>query len=457
VRRLAAVALAMSLTLAGGLLGSPAPRAQPGTGRPNILVIMTDDQRPYTLSAMRKTRTRFRDQGTTFSNAYAATPLCCPSRASVMTGRYAHNHGVTTNIGAASKLDQRSTIQRYLRDNGYFTATAGKFFNDWPVTTNPSYFDRWTIFGGGYANTNMNVDGVVGRVAEYSTTFIRTKAIEYIRTFEQADDARPWYISITPFAPHSPYTAEPKYQEAPVGTWNGNPAVFETDKRDKPPYVRTRNAGLLAGQEVRTKQLRTQRSVDDLVGAVFGAMDTLGETGTTLAIFLSDNGFMWAEHGIIEKRMPYTQAIRIPLYVRWPGHARAGATDHRLVANIDLAPTILGAAGITPDAEYRMDGKSLFSSARHPRLLLEYFFDTTSAGTAHAPPWAGNRTTTYEYVEWYDTASGALTFREYYDLVDDPWQLVNLLADGDPSNDPNVTTLSAQLALDRRCQGVACP
>jgi arylsulfatase A-like enzyme len=416
---------------------------------------MTDDQRAATLHVMPKTRTRFRDQGTTFSNAYATTPLCCPSRASVMTGRYAHNHGLKTNVGAFATLDQRTTVQRYLQKNGYFTATAGKFFNDWPLTTNPSYFDRWTIFGGGYRNTPMNVDGVVGRVAEYSTSFIRTKAIEYLQSFEQ-NDPRPWYISITPYAPHTPYTIETKYRNAPVGSWIGNPAVFETDESDKPPYVQSRSAGFLAGKETRTKQLRTQRSVDDLVGAFFAAMDALGETGDTLAVYLSDNGFMWAEHGIIGKRMPYTQSMRIPLYVRWPNHAPPGATDPRLVANIDLAPTILEAAGIAPDPGSSMDGRPLFGPARD-RLLFEYYFDTTTGGTPPPPPWAGIRTASHQYVEWYDAASGALTFREYYDLVNDPWQLVNFLADGDPSNDPNVVALSAQLALDRRCQGVSCP
>jgi arylsulfatase A-like enzyme len=455
MKRPAALALTICLTLSGGLLRSPAPRAQQQIRRPNILVIMTDDQRAYTLDVMPKTRTRFRDQGTTFSNAYATTPLCCPSRASVMTGRYAHNHGVKTNIGAASKLDQRSTVQRYLQDAGYFTATAGKFFNSWPATADPRYFDRWAIFGGGYYNTRMNVDGVVRTVAEYSTTFLRTKSIEYLRSFER-EDARPWYISITPYAPHTPYTAEPRYRDAPVGSWSGNPAVFETDKSDKPPYVRSRNSGLLGGQGLRTKQLRTQKSVDDLVGAFFAEMNALGETDHTLAIFLSDHGTMWAEHGIIGKRMPYTQSIQIPLYVRWPNHTSPGGTIPRLVANIDLAPTILEAAGIARGPGSSMDGRPLFARARD-RLLFEYYFDTTSGGTEPPPPWAGIRTRTYQYVEWYDTATGALTFREYYDLLNDPWQLRNLLADGDPSNDPDVTRLSAQLAVDRGCRGATCP
>ena len=137
--------------------------------------------------------------------------------------------------------------------------------------------------------------------------------------------------------------------------------------------------------------------------------------------------------------------------MRWPGHVAEGATDDRLTANIDVEPTLLEVAGITPT--HTIDGVSMFDPGARQRLLLEYFKSPDSP----LGPWASTITQTYQYTEWYNTTTGALTFREYYDLVNDPWQLVNLLADGNPSNDPPIAPLSAQLAADRACVGSACP
>src|SRR5918996_113082 len=178
-------------------------------GPPNVLVIVTDDQRTGTMVAMPKTLQWLGNGGVTFDQAYVTTPSCCPSRASIFSGRYVHNHGVRQQ-GLGSNLDQRTTLQRYLRDAGYRTAMAGKFLNRWPLDRPPPYFDRFAQANGGYYDQVWDVDGWVRRVPDYSTSFIGDRALEYLAGFER-DDARPWFLYLAPFAPHDPRVPERRY------------------------------------------------------------------------------------------------------------------------------------------------------------------------------------------------------------------------------------------------------
>jgi arylsulfatase A-like enzyme len=194
-------------------------------------------------------------------------------------------------------------------------------------------------------------------------------------------------------------------------------------------------------------------SVDDLVVELFGALAKLDERRDTLAIFISDNGYLWGEHGLASKRFPYTEAIRVPLAIRWPGHLRAGGIDERMVANIDVAPTLLDVTGIDVDPDEPMDGRSMLSPGEREALLFEYF----GADKGESPPWASYRSHDYQYIEYYDETTGLLTFREYYDLTNDKWQLENLFGDSDPANDPLMPLLSAELAEAKSCAGSSCP
>lgn len=425
---------------------------------PNILLILTDDQRAEeTLEVMPKTRSWFEQGGTRFSSAFSTTPLCCPGRASIFSGRYAHNHGVRTNGGftVVQALDQRSTLQRYLREAGYRTALIGKYFYSWNLSVPPPYVDEWALFRGGYSNAWFKTNDTGVRVP-YSTEFIAERAVDFLRRTE-AQDQQPWFLFVGTQAPHQVPTPQPDYAAAPVPDWTGNPAVSETDRLDKPPWVVGYNPPYgdtftdVLG--IRRQQLRTLMSVDDLVGAVSGELAKLGEDQDTLAFFLSDNGYMWGEHGLgTDKRFPYTQSVRIPFYLRWPGRVAAGATDSRLVANVDVAPTVLSAAGLSPDPGYAADGRSLLTSWVRDQLLLEYW----KSPDGGPPGWGSIRTPAFQYIEWYADDGATLTFREYYDLVADPWQLENLLADTDPANDPDVASLSAALAMER-CAGACRP
>jgi arylsulfatase A-like enzyme len=446
-------ALAASRSVGGTAPATPAgaPPAPPA-GRPNVLIIVTDDARQDTLATMPKTLRWLAEGGVTFLQGYVTTPSCCPSRASILSGRYVHNHGVLQQR-LAEQLNQGITLQRYLKDRGWFTAIAGKFLNRWPLRRPPPHFDRYALANGGYYDQRWGVDGKVRRVSAYSTTFIGDKTLEYLAEFER-DDARPWFAYVAPFAPHDPHVPEPRYAKATFPARPPPAAFDEPDVADKPPYLRNRRpVGETAAEALRTAQLRTLLSVDDLVDRILRRLQETGELDNTLIFYLSDNGYSWGEHRYTGKFVPYTEAVKVPFLVRWPGHLPAGAVDNRTVANIDLKPTVLAAAGIQPDADDTVDGRSLLGSGGRDRLLLEYWHDPANA--RRIPTWASLRTPAWQYVENYDQQGGRI-YREYYDLVRDPAMVRNLLADADPANDPP-DGLGDELAAARRCAGDGCP
>jgi arylsulfatase A-like enzyme len=451
VRRFARSAATLAALTLLPLARTVGPAVGQTGGRPNVLVILTDDQRAMdTMEHMAHTLSWFQQGGTTFTEAFATTPLCCPSRAAIMTGRFNHNNNVRTN-GDQALLDHNSTIQRYLSQAGYRTGMAGKFLNLWPVEQNPPHFDRWALLrpeDSGYYNSRFNVDGTVSIEPTYSTDFIRDYAADLIDEWE-TDDARPWFLYVAPYAPHDPADPADRHAAATFPPWPGNPAVFETDKSDKPPSVRGASRTYDDALVDRERQLRTLLAVDELVETLFQRLEQRGEQDT-LAFFLSDNGFFWAEHGLRGKDRPYTEAIKIPLLMRWPGRVAGGASHGSPVANIDVTPTIMDAAAITPDPQYPVDGRSLLGQGVRRKMLTESWPPNARG------PWASTRTPQYQYMEYYNRETGAVQFREYYDLVADPWQLTNLYGDPSARNDPWAPALVRELAELKTCVGTAC-
>jgi arylsulfatase A-like enzyme len=195
--------------------------------------------------------------------------------------------------------------------------------------------------------------------------------------------------------------------------------------------------------------------VDQLVASLRGVLKELEERSDTIVIFMSDNGYMWADHGLFDKGAPYTPSILIPMLMQVPGTA-GGTKDRRLVGNVDVAPTILDAAGIATDNGHPMDGRSLLDmSWSRDRILTEY---RNNDNKWTPPTWASLRAGRFQYTEYY--SEDDVIFREYYNLRKDPWQLRNLLRDGDASNDPSparLASLSSRLDADRTCTGVLCP
>jgi arylsulfatase A-like enzyme len=442
----------------GGPVAATARSSELGTGshRPNVLIILTDDQRlAGTMMVMPATLHWFGQGGTRFTHAFATTPLCCPARASIFSGLYAHNHTVENNQpGAEVNFDFGATMQASLHAAGYRTAFFGKYFNAWDLSEDPASFDRWAIESPngptGFWGGTWNVGGTLRKVDEYSTRFIADRGVAFIHASE-ADDGRPWFLELSTYAPHMPALPEARYANAPVPPLTLDPSMTEADRSDKPPFVQARPRMTRYGLEhARALQLRSLMSVDDLVGRVEAALAATGETRRTLAFFLSDNGTLWGAHGIDGKQTPYLPSVRVPMYVRWPGHIATGAVSGRLVANIDIAPTVLEAAGIRPAVA--MDGRSLLDGTKRDHMLLEYW---RIKHPNDVPTWAALYTRRYEYVE-YD-AGGKVVFREYYDLRHDPWELTNLLHDGIASDDPDVAALHRRLAADRSCSGASCP
>jgi arylsulfatase A-like enzyme len=438
------VAFGVLLALVGTLSAHApvSPAAAKADLRPNVLIILTDDQRARgTYEMLPKTMGIFRSGGTSYTNAFATTPLCCPSRASLFTGRYAHNHGVTDTDRVAA-LDESTTIQARLHEAGYSTAIVGKYRTGGPILN----FDLWSTMWPKheYIGSRFDLNGSVHRVLEYSTDFIASQALSYLD--ELAAQKAPWYMVVSVYAPHSPATPAARDRGAPISSWIQDPATLETDVSDKPAVVRRVVARIgdkkRLTRRMRARQLRSLLAVDDLVGRVYSKLDALGEENT-LAFFLSDNGYMWHEHGLRKKGWPYDDSVRVPFLMRWPSHIAAGRSDPELVANIDVAPTIYEAVGITPPVE--PDGMSLFDPDSRDELVLEYW-DSRPGRT-----WSSLRSLTYQYIEY---SNGE---KEYYDLTNDAWQLQNLFAGGNSNHGVDPNALSERLREGLRCAGAECP
>ena len=434
---------------------APSSRAQITTEQPpNVLVVVTDDQRADgTMNMMPKTKQWLGRDGVRFTHAYATTPTCCPSRASIFTGRYAHNHQVhTTEEGQALNLDQATTVQSHLRDNGYRTALFGKYLNGWDIEEAPPHFDRWGLLSGFagrfFYDGVWNVDGEVGEVSTYSTSFIRRLSLEFITEGEETDE-QPWLMYVTVLAPHLPADPHPKDLHAEVPPFEESPAVIEEDKTDKPTFVQDKTVNMDWIKARRRDQLRSLLAVDRMMEALRDQLEETDELENTLVLYTSDNGFMWGEHGLGGKAVAYEPSVNVPLYMSWPAGTTGGTVDERLVGNVDIAPTIYEATGIEPT--YVVDGRSLFDSFSRDRMLLEHW----KKEKKHVN-WAAHRTLAYKFIETYATEHLVPEWREYYELVNDPWEVTNLLTppflDGPDG---------AQLRRDLLCEGTtgltACP
>jgi arylsulfatase A-like enzyme len=450
--RLLALSAAALLVAAGCVSG---PKENQPPPHPNILIIITDDQRPTgTMGVMPKTRHWLGDGGTTYPRGVVTTPVCCPSRSSIFSGLYVHNHGVKTNEDA-EKLAPGHLLQTYLQGDGYRTSIIGKYLvhpgpYDDPAhaSIDPPHFDDWKTFLGGYRNTLFNVNGDLQRVHEYATRYIADSAVQQLDDYEN-DDAQPWFLYVAPFAPHFPWVPATRYKDATLPPWHPSPSVRRPSAAGKPPWVARARVRFSQSVKARNHQLRTLMSVDDLVGRVMTEADRLGELNDTLVFFLSDNGYHWGEHGLSEKSSPYLESVGVPFFVRWPGHIAEGTTDGRLVANIDIAPTALSAAGIAPTRP--MDGKSLLSPSRHRYLLLEHWKE--SELNLKVPNWDGLLWKSSEYI--WTPSPGKPAFQEYYDLKKDPYEQNNLASR--PAMKPRLRVLERRLQRARRCAGVNCP
>jgi N-acetylglucosamine-6-sulfatase len=428
------------LTL-GGTPGVAAPGDPADTGRstrppvvqpderPNIVVILTDDQRRETLTYMPAVQRLLVDRGTRYTQAMVPTSLCCPSRATILTGRYAHSTKVFGNgdVGGAryggwrpfkrAGMEKR-TIGVALRKAGYRTALIGKYLNYFGRDSKPGYVPRgWDTFSttmsshGSYYGYRLN-DGTRHGTApeDYSTDVFAGKANEFIRS-TPAD--QPLFLFFSPFGPHAPYKPAPRHDGALDGFLPPyTPATLHQKLSTMPKWMRHRRHFTQAEVDLtRQKQQEALLSVDEAVDSIHTSLQATGRDRNTLYVFMSDNGYFWGEHRIIGKDSPYKESTYIPMVVRWDGHVPAGRVSKRIVLNVDLARTLAKAAGTS----MRTQGLNMFGATKRKGFVLE-----AMNGYNDRPAYCGWRTRHRMFVQW---ATGE---RELFDYRLDPDERHNL-------------------------------
>lgn len=422
-------ALAVATSVVTGVLALPAGPTTATAAvddRPNVILIVTDDQRWDTLWAMPNVRELLGGHGVTFTNAFVPTPVCCPSRASILTGTYSHTHGVWSNnppYGSISAFDDSSTIATWLQAAGYRTALMGKYLNGYHKPGRDGYvapgWDRWWSFvGGKYTGFSVNDDGLIRSYGEddYVTDVMADEAVSFIQSSHA-----PFFLYLTPKAPHLPSTPAPRHAEAlsDLVAWRP-PSWNETNVVDKPGWVRKLPAleteGAAAIDRKRLDMLRTLLALDESIGRIVDTLETQGELERTMLVFTSDNGYSWGEHRWDRKSAPYEEIIRVPMVIRYDPLTAGGREDARFALNIDLAPTIAEIAGIDAPG---VDGESLAPILRGESPAWRRDFLLEHLGTK-VPPYCGVRSQRYVYV-YYATGE-----EELYDLVKDPYQRANL-------------------------------
>ncbi|GMW02435.1 MAG: sulfatase [Candidatus Hydrogenedentota bacterium] len=408
--------------------------------RRNMVFILVDDMRFDALSIMGHPiiETPHLDSlargGALCRNAFVTTSLCSPSRASILSGQYAHIHGVLDNSTPLPPDTPIFPVE--LKKSGYATGFFGKWHMGGDSDMPRPGFDRWVSFRGQgvYENPTFNIDGSQKPQDGYVSDLITDYAEEFIR----ANADRPFFAYVSHKAVHAEFTPAPRHKGRYAGRKYPYPAsMANTDEnyRGKPDWVRDqRNSwhGVdgMYNKEVDFDQFtqlycETMLAVDDSVGRIVAALKDQGLLESTLIVFTSDNGFQFGEHGLIDKRTMYEASIKVPLIIHCPDAIPPGERDD-LLLNIDIAPTILDASG-TPVPQ-SMQGQSFWkllqgeSVAWREAFLYEYFWEASFAQT---PSVLGVRTKTHKLMRYH----GIWDRCELYDLVNDPEEMNNLVGD----------------------------
>jgi N-acetylglucosamine-6-sulfatase len=501
-RRLAT--LVLGVPLLASLAGSepfhiPIGKAAPPP--PSFVFVLVDDMDAALGNlALTTTRRELGAGGTTFANAYVPISLCCPSRASILTGLYPHNHQIYTNeppdggfVRFRNLGLEGETVATLLQNAGYRTALFGKYLNGYPEPADPTYippgWSEWVSPAGddayneyGYTlNDNGRLVPHGSRPEDYLTDVVAAEAVDFVTR----NARRPYFLYLPLYAPHRPATPAPRHLGLQPGVRvPRTPSFNEADVSDKPQSVRElprlTAADLAFLDQLYRKRLLSLRAVDELVGRLMKALRATGQLGRTYVIFSSDNGFHLGQHRLLaSKYTAYEEDIRVPLWVRGPG-VPAGKVMAQPVLSLDLAPTFAELAGLTPPAG-RFDGRSLVPlwssrpgaaagwrnlvlveqrpftpdeaaataregvARRGHAGVLEPFYADEKAGLP--PAYAALRTPQAKYVEY---SSGE---REYYDLKVDPYELQNKAAALAPAT---AARLAAALQRLKECAGVGC-
>jgi arylsulfatase A-like enzyme len=405
-----------------------APKAQALPAQPNILFLLVDDMRKDELAPL-----VFRNDGTwlNFTSAAVEVPMCCPSRASILTGRYSSEVGVRTNTEGPN-LDDSRTIATVMKAAGYRTGLAGKYLNDFPWTLPDTYvppgWDYW------------RADGSAAKAAEsqgyYTADYLTVAAKNFINA---TPAGRPFFLYLAYNQPHLPATPAKRYAITPVtlAPW---PANFnEADVSDKPPEIRALpladQTTITRWKDERTSKLRSLLAVDESIKAILAHLQQKGLLANTIVVFTSDNGYGFGSHRVEAKAYPYEELVTMPFYVRMPGRAAASVASQ--VSLLDLAPTFAGFAGTTMPLARGVSLKNVITDPQATLTRTWVFME----GPRRANSWQAVKSRTAKYIVY------AQGFKEYYDLTADPYELVNRASD--PAYASRVATAQAALTALR--------
>jgi arylsulfatase A-like enzyme len=421
-------------------VGFPSSLPAMSTGKkPNILFILSDDHRwdamGYTGHTVIKTPNmdRLAQEGVIFNNAFVTTSLCSPSRASFLTGRYAHHHGVKNNLTPWN--NDNITFLELIKKAGYTTGFIGKWHmpGNLPNLRGLDRFVTFTVDGGQgrYFNCPLIVDG---KEVPSKKEYITEELTDYANDFITENKNNPFCLYLSHKAAHAMFTPSKKFKHTYDDTVLTLPP--ESD-----PWTVSTNGNMYPStlRNLYKNYLACLTELDHHIGRVLDTLDELGIAENTIVIYAGDNGHFWGEHHLIDKRWPYEESIRIPFIVRYPAMVdNPGRRADQMALNIDLAPTLLEIAGVTiPD---KMDGKSLVPVLRNESAmgrkawLYEYFKDFSY----NVPEHTAVRTNQYKYIKFVGKRKP-----ELYDLADDPREMTNLY--GTPHGSKVLPDLKRQL------------
>jgi arylsulfatase A-like enzyme len=492
--RLAAAALVavlvglLGLLSTGTPLGSPAPvvaavptepvgRSDKIDDKPNVILFLTDDQTMSDMRALSAVKRRIGGVGTTFSHAYSSFPQCCPARATMLTGQYAHNHGVMGNRppdGGFQAFDDDETLAVWLTRAGYNTLMLGKYLNgyDDPATRTylPPGWAEWQVPVGGiynYRSFTVNENGTIVHYSGNQVDHVRDRGIELIQSY--AAQEKPFFLQAGFLAPHTGGPVEPGDPIAVNGSralktpgvspqyrnvfrrlpLPRKPSILEGNMSDKPSMTSLRERPRWEFREAYQQRLESLLSVNEAVDSMMDALEATGEAQNTLVIFASDNGHLVGEHRGYGKVVGYEESVRVPLIISGPGFS-SGVRRNQLVTLADLTSTIAQATGADPtllqDGQPLQDLSRDPDFARHRSILLEA---GPSRRTDGQRLYTGIRTPDrLSLLVWH---TGDV---EYYDLREDPFQVDGRVSGSETVADRD--SLIARLDELKDCAGTTC-
>lgn len=413
--------------------------------RPNVVVIISDDQRYHTMEFMPRTRGRIFEEGVEFTSGYVTTSRCCPSRSSILTGMYAHNHGVLEN---KDPLYETTLVQR-MQEAGYYTGVVGKYLNSYPRNEGDPplpEFDYWVSFISSLSNyydPMLVIGDEWGKQPGYMTYILRDHALAFLDDAAQQD--KPFLLLFAPYAPHKPALAGPGDEKMYLDVPPYRPPNFnEEDVSDKPLWLQETRPPLTPEEIAEIDRdfhshIQSLNALDIAVEDIVKSLEEKGILDDTLLIYLSDNGGFFGEHRIDGGKIyVYEPSVRVPFALRYPPLVPEPYQETHLVANIDIAPTIYELAGIPIPED--VDGLSLLPLLQggdnwREDLLLEGW------PKRNEPPFLAIHTGRYVYTETEGDRA------ELYDLENDPYQLENQI--DNPEYAQILARLKVRLAEER--------